>query len=221
MCCWSKTSLERKRTIVAWSCVCGGWGNTKVVDVCGVYAVKESSSYTQEKRMVVKRRRRILSEFLRVLKRAKRTKKRKGEKDGCSHLKEIIFLSSLKLSVRKTTFLLLLFTLLLSYFQHDSVRLDFDYFVHLFEEYYLSDDISALGNFINGKLDFDDGESDEEDPGLLDHHDHHKSSTSVHSMDDDLRENPQNKEKKKKNNDEEKCSANVGKKIKTVCCAAS
>merc|ERR550539_819288 len=60
--------------------------------------------------------------------------------------------------------------------QNNTVDLDFDYFVNLFEEYYLSDDPSDLGNFINGKLVFDDSpETDEDepdfepDPGLLDH----------------------------------------------------
>ena len=53
--------------------------------------------------------------------------------------------------------------------------MDFDYFVQLFEQYYLSDDPSDLGNFINGKLDFNSNsesgneESDDEDPGLEDH----------------------------------------------------
>lgn len=63
----------------------------------------------------------------------------------------------------------------------------------MFEEYYLSDDPSDLGNFINGRLEFesnddsnDEGEEDfEPDPGLLDHR--INSSTSIHSMDDDLR----------------------------------
>ena len=32
--------------------------------------------------------------------------------------------------------------------------IDFPYFVHLFEEYYLSDNPADLGNFVNGKLDF-------------------------------------------------------------------
>jgi hypothetical protein len=31
---------------------------------------------------------------------------------------------------------------------------DFPRFVQLFEEYYLSDNVADLGNFINGKLDF-------------------------------------------------------------------
>ena len=68
--------------------------------------------------------------------------------------------------------------------------MDFDYFVHLFEEYYLSNDPSDLGNFINGKLQFEDdvataGKDDEDvDPGLVDHR--KNSSTSVHSMDDDI-----------------------------------
>ena len=72
--------------------------------------------------------------------------------------------------------------------QNNTVKLDFDMFVDLFEEYYLSDDPGALGNFINGKLAYDEEESDDEDPGALDHRDHHASSTSIHSMDDDLRE---------------------------------
>ena len=63
-------------------------------------------------------------------------------------------------------------------FQNNTVKLDFEYFVHLFEEYYLSDDPSSLGNFINGRLEYDtvyendDDEDDEheEDPGALDHH---------------------------------------------------
>merc|ERR1712012_414630 len=68
--------------------------------------------------------------------------------------------------------------------------LDFDYFVSLFEEYYLSDDPSDLGNFINGRLEFpveegsdaDESEIDIEDvdPGLVDHR--INSSTSLHSM---------------------------------------
>ena len=77
------------------------------------------------------------------------------------------------------------------FFQNNTVDLDFDYFVNLFEEYYLSDDPSDLGNFINGKLVFDDSpETDEDepdfepDPGLLDHK--ARSSTSINSMDDDL-----------------------------------
>lgn len=53
----------------------------------------------------------------------------------------------------------------------------------LFEEYYLSDDPSALGNFINGKLDFDGIEEEQEEEKDKDHY---NSSTSIHSMDDDL-----------------------------------
>lgn len=37
---------------------------------------------------------------------------------------------------------------------HKTVDIDFPYFVHLFEEYYLSDNPADLGNFVNGKLDF-------------------------------------------------------------------
>jgi len=75
----------------------------------------------------------------------------------------------------------------LSLAQNNTVPLDFELFVSLFEEYYLSDDPSDLGNFINGKLSYDEGESEDEDPGAVDHKDHHASSTSLHSMDDDLR----------------------------------
>ena len=42
----------------------------------------------------------------------------------------------------------------ISLLQNNTVYLDFDYFVQLFEEYYLSDDPSDLGNFINGRLEF-------------------------------------------------------------------
>ena len=37
---------------------------------------------------------------------------------------------------------------------HQTVRVDFPYFVKLFEEYYLSDNPADLGNFVNGKLEF-------------------------------------------------------------------
>jgi len=80
--------------------------------------------------------------------------------------------------------------------QNNTVKLDFEYFVHLFEEYYLSDDPSDLGNFINGRLRFEDdvapaqgGDDEDVDPGLLDHRKH--SSSSVHSMDDDLNQSHQ------------------------------
>ena len=62
--------------------------------------------------------------------------------------------------------------------------LDFDYFVKLFEQFYLSNDPADLGNFINGKLDYDD-DSEVDDPGLLEHR--AESTTSIHSMDEDLR----------------------------------
>merc|ERR1712117_844669 len=79
--------------------------------------------------------------------------------------------------------------------ENNTVKLDFEYFVHLFEEYYLSDDASSLGNFINGRLEYDtiyenddefedDYDEHEEDPGALDHH--KNSTTSIHSMDDDI-----------------------------------
>ena len=78
------------------------------------------------------------------------------------------------------------------FFQNKTVQLDFDYFVQLFEQFYLSDDPSDLGNFINGKLDYndksesgkDDSHEEDEDPGL----EHHKidSNASLDSMDSDL-----------------------------------
>ena len=46
--------------------------------------------------------------------------------------------------------------------QHGLVKVDFDYFIRLFEEYYLSDDPADLGNFVNGKLEFPLGEEDGE-----------------------------------------------------------
>ncbi len=61
--------------------------------------------------------------------------------------------------------------------------------MELFEQYYLSDDPSDLGNFINGRLSFDDEDDsndERDDPGLLDHR--AASSASLHSMDDDLRD---------------------------------
>ena len=79
---------------------------------------------------------------------------------------------------------------MITLFQNNTVKLDFEYFVHLFEEYYLSDDASSLGNFINGRLEYDtiyendDEDDEEEDPGALDHR--VVSTTSIHSMDDDI-----------------------------------
>ena len=70
-------------------------------------------------------------------------------------------------------------------FQNNTVKLDFEYFVHLFEEYYLSDDASSLGNFINGRLEYDtiyendDEDDEEEDPGALDH----KADSSTRNTD--------------------------------------
>ena len=51
-------------------------------------------------------------------------------------------------------------------FQNNTRDLDFDYFVSLFEEYYLSDDPSDLGNFINGRLEFPQGETGSDGSGL-------------------------------------------------------
>ena len=70
------------------------------------------------------------------------------------------------------------------------MELDFDYFVQLFEQYYLSDDPSDLGNFINGKLDFnamedEDSGVDDEDPGAEDRR--IDSNASLDSMDSDIK----------------------------------
>ncbi|XP_040577651.1 sarcoplasmic calcium-binding proteins I, III, and IV [Lepeophtheirus salmonis] len=51
--------------------------------------------------------------------------------------------------------------------KNNTLELDFDYFVHLCAEYYLSDDPSDLGNFINGKLDYDTESSGDEGEGRL------------------------------------------------------
>lgn len=74
------------------------------------------------------------------------------------------------------------------YFQNKTVVLDFDYFVQLFEQFYLSDDPSDLGNFINGKLDYnqeEDSDGEDEDPGLEDHK--IDSNASLDSMDSDMK----------------------------------
>ena len=104
------------------------------------------------------------------------------------------------------------------------MELTFDLFVHLFEEYYLSDDPSDLGNFINGKLSYDEeGESEDEiDPGLLDHKEHHGSPLSIHSMDDDLKE----EEGKKKDKTKEKSRSTIRlheitQEVKNKCCSVS
>ena len=105
------------------------------------------------------------------------------------------------------------------------MELTFDLFVHLFEEYYLSDDPSALGNFINGKLSYDEEESDDEvDPGLLDHKDHHGSSVSIHSMDDDLKEDEAPKKSKKKEEEKSRSTIRlheISQEVKNKCCSLS
>lgn len=74
--------------------------------------------------------------------------------------------------------------------------MDFDYFVQLFEQFYLSDDPSDLGNFINGKLDYNDihdNDDSDEDPGLEDHK--VDSNASLDSMDSDLKGKPKKSKK--------------------------
>ena len=73
--------------------------------------------------------------------------------------------------------------------------------MQLFEQYYLSDDPADVGNFVNGKLDFtegDDGDEESEDensdPGRLEHK--ADSNTSLNSMDDDLKSSKTKKSSK-------------------------
>lgn len=120
---------------------------------------------------------------------------------------------------------------------NNTKELDFDYFVSLFEEYYLSDVPSGLGNFINGRLEFpveegSDAEANEDevdiedvDPGLVDHR--INSSTSLHSMDDDLHPEIDLENGKKHHNTNQESSHEVGlvssmkkmlKKGRETCC---
>ena len=105
-------------------------------------------------------------------------------------------------------------------FQNNTVPLDFDYFVRLFEEYYLSDDPSDLGNFINGKLEYadegTDAEDEERDPGLVDHK--VKSSTSVHSMDDDINEMAAKNNKASKKAKSQSSTGDLCEDMKSSCC---
>ena len=94
--------------------------------------------------------------------------------------------------------------------------MDFDYFVQLFEQFYLSDDPSDLGNFINGKLDYNDvhdNDESDEDPGLEDHK--MDSNASLDSMDSDLKGKP--KSSKKDNDNTIRLHETCKKKIKEKC----
>ena len=104
-------------------------------------------------------------------------------------------------------------------FQNNTVPLDFPYFVWLFEHYYLSDEPSDIGNFINGKLTFDDEDSGDEveDPGLVDHK--QKSALSLDSMDDDL--NPfttSNNGSTIKLHEDPKKNTDLFQRLKDKCC---
>ena len=87
---------------------------------------------------------------------------------------------------------------------HLTVDIDFPYFVRLFEEYYLSDNPSDLGNFVNGKLDF----SSEEKPNLITEEDEELSEEQkiINQFDldlykDDMMEQPEDESKKDKNDE--------------------
>ena len=100
-------------------------------------------------------------------------------------------------------------------FQNKTVVLDFDYFVQLFEQFYLSDDPSDLGNFINGKLDYNDvhdNDESDEDPGLEDHK--VDSNASLDSMDSDLKNKPKSQ---KDNNETIRLHESCKKIIKEKC----
>ena len=93
---------------------------------------------------------------------------------------------------------------------HLTVDIDFPYFVRLFEEYYLSDNPSDLGNFVNGRLDF----SFEEKPNQITEEDEELSEEQkiINQFDldlykDDMMEQPED-ESKKDTHDE------VGKRIR-------
>lgn len=78
---------------------------------------------------------------------------------------------------------------------HSTLPLDFQYFVRLFEEFYLSDDPTHLGNFVNGKLDFSvarEAEGENEDEESIEE--------MIQKMNDDLMAvgNPRDLKQKKK-----------------------
>ena len=86
---------------------------------------------------------------------------------------------------------------------------DFPYFVRLFEEYYLSDNPSDLGNFVNGKLDFS---SEEKQIKITDEEELSEEQKIINQFDldlykDDMMEQPEDESKKDKHDE-------VGKRIR-------
>jgi len=86
---------------------------------------------------------------------------------------------------------------------HLTVDVDFPYFVRLFEEYYLSENPSDLGNFVNGKLDFSfEGEMsqvDEEEE--LSEEQKIISQFDLELYKDDMMQQPEDKDKEDKNHE--------------------
>ena len=85
---------------------------------------------------------------------------------------------------------------------HLTVEVDFPHFVRLFEEYYLSDNPSDLGNFVNGKLDF----SSEEKPTHETEEELTEEQKIINQFDldlykDDMMDQPEDESKKKKNSE--------------------
>ena len=90
-----------------------------------------------------------------------------------------------------------------------TVDVDFPYFVRLFEEYYLSDNPSDLGNFVNGKLDFS---SEEKQIKITDEEELSEEQKIINQFDldlykDDMMEQPEDESKKDKHDE-------VGKRIR-------
>ena len=86
---------------------------------------------------------------------------------------------------------------------HLTVDVDFPYFVRLFEEYYLSENPSDLGNFVNGKLDFsfevemfqvDEEEELSEEQKII-------SQFDLELYKDDMMQQPEDKDKEDKNHE--------------------
>ena len=90
-----------------------------------------------------------------------------------------------------------------------TVDVDFPYFVRLFEEYYLSDNASDLGNFVNGKLDFS---SEDKPTQITEEEKLSEEQKIINQFDldlykDDMMEQPEDESKKDKNDE-------IGKRIR-------
>ena len=93
--------------------------------------------------------------------------------------------------------------------QHGTIRVDFTYFVRLFEEYYLSDNPADLGNFVNGKLEFplDTVKEEQEQEAKL------TFEEQVDRERDDLMQESLTKHKSKSTKDEETKARGVCRKL--------